>query len=196
MTASSASRTTRPRSPPFPSRRRASPSPPERGKAPRLICCHFQKERQAPARQLRCRRAKRPASRLPDSAGTLRASVSGSMAVCSASGRFQAKQVLPRYQPPPAAGARRDACSPGSGGNISFPPCGRTLPSSGESETVIPLSPAAASRSAWRGASPLRDDIAGIIRSQHPAPFRQFQARAEVRAGKDIQRHGGRAVSA
>ena len=40
-----------------------------------------------------------------------------------------------------------------------------------------------------------QNDIARIIRAQQPASFLQLQARAEMRAGKHIERHNGRVVS-
>ena len=177
MTASSASRTTRPRSPPFPFTAAGVAISTGAGESSALNMLSLSEGTTGSGTATSLPEGE--TSRIPPSgsAGTLRASVSGSMAVCSASGRFQAKQVLPRYQPPPAAGARRDACSPGSGGNISFPPCGRTLPSSGESETVIPLSPAAASRSAWRGASPLR-----MISQESSDPSTQLPSASSRRA--------------
>ena len=69
-------------------------------------------------------------------------------------GRFQAKQVVPRYQALPAAGRKGPSASAGSTGSS---PCRRRGPSRGvTASTGKAFSSDEMSRTAWRGARPVR----------------------------------------
>lgn len=90
-------------------------------------------------------------------------------------GRFQAKQVVPRYQALPAAGYRGPSASPGPTGSS---PCRRSGPSRAvTASTGKALSPDEMSRTAWRGARPVR-----MMSQASSDPTTQFPSASSTQA--------------